>query len=128
VACGGDVLDMRRVLGAALQHSYGTPGFVLVETIQGVARDDTGLATRAAIQIDFETVLFVRLRRVERDEFAVEAGLGCASVRVCAGESIDGRPRGRELLNAARGARRRGVQSEGGAGAHGAHASDGSAA
>src|SRR5262249_18327544 len=91
VARGGDGLLHRRLRGAAVEQTHGSPELAVVEAIQVVAAGHAGFAAGAGVEIDLEGVLLATFRRDERNAIHVPRRRG---VR-CGGETLDG---GRLLL------------------------------
>lgn len=86
VAGGGDGL-LETVAG--FEEADVAPGFVFVETIEGVAGDDASFATGTFIKFDLEGVLFAVAGFFEGDKVLKEVGAGGSAV-VFFAESGDG--------------------------------------
>jgi hypothetical protein len=90
VASCRDGLLIRPFSRAAMNQADASPGFVLIETVQGMTSANTCLAARAGVQTHRESALLARGRRVGRNEIAVVAGLRRdITTVVFAGEAFD---------------------------------------
>ena len=80
VAGGGHVLQHRQRARTADQQTHVAPGFARIQSVQRVAARHASLATAAAIEIHFESVLLPRTRWRRRQERTIEL-LGCRGLR-----------------------------------------------
>ena len=71
VAGTGDDLSPGTVAVTTDEHLCVPPGFVGIETVEGVAGGDTGLATSAGIEINFEGILLIRTWAAQRNQIAI---------------------------------------------------------
>jgi len=61
---------LKRVCGVVADKQPDIPpGFIFIQTVEGVAPRDTRLASSAGIQVHLEGILFVDVGLRERDEF-----------------------------------------------------------
>ena len=89
VAGGGNrLLETRRIV-AAFNEPDIAPGFLFIETVQGMAGHQTGFAPGAFVEFDLKGVLFARNGFLERDEMFEKIGAPVVAI-VFLRESRDG--------------------------------------
>jgi hypothetical protein len=71
MVAGGRNSLLERIAPWVVKKSHTTPGFVVVEPVQGVAGGDTGLAAATAVEIHFEGILLTGFWSGEGDERAM---------------------------------------------------------
>jgi hypothetical protein len=85
-----DCLQHRLFTRDAPNDLHISPGFIVIEAIQRMARGNAGFATGTEIEIDFERVLFAGSRRVQRKKFPIAISRRMNSSFMTARESTDG--------------------------------------